>query len=298
MIALVFPGQGAQGPAMFDGVKELAEFHRRYEVICDCTGTDVMREMERGKEQLLNENVFSSLMTILVSTLSLDLYESGDTEQPKWLAGYSVGQWTAMYAAKIIDFEQLVTMVTERARFMDECVTHEPSAMCAVIGVSASALNTLLEELRADGHRVFISIYNCCGQCSIAGTLSAIQLAEEKIRALRPKKILRLPVGGGWHCPILHEAEKQFEEFLCHVEFRSPQRSIIDNVTGDWLPTDDTRLRKALARHISHPVRWEKGMRRLVDGGCTEIVDMGFGNNLTKIGLFIDRQVRWRAFCN
>jgi len=297
-IALLFPGQGAQSPRMIEGVRELPEFGKRYEIICDHTGIDVVREIASGNEPLLNVNVVSSLLTVLVSSLSLDVLRDREGVQPAFLAGYSVGQWSAMYAAEMISFEQLVVVLVERARLMDACVVREPGAMCAVIGIPEAGLTTIVEQLRLESHRIFISNYNCPGQYSIAGTVGAIALAEERISALRPKKLLRLAVSGAWHCPILQDAEKLFMKVLEEVDLQSPTCPVVDNVTGGWLPTDRARLRTHLARHLSHPVYWERGMQHLLANGCTEFIEVGFGNNLTKFGFFIDRDHGWRTYYN
>jgi acyl transferase domain-containing protein len=117
------------------------------------------------------------------------------------------------------------------------------------------------------------------------------------MQLLRPKKLLRLAVSGAWHCPILTDAEVEFGKYLEGIEFRAPDCPIVDNVTGEWLPTNDAQLRVTLARHISHPVYWEHGIKSLIARGCNECIEMGYGKHLAKFGFFIDRDITWRSFC-
>lgn len=296
-VALLFPGQGAQSAAMFDAVENHPAFPERYELICDTAGVDVRREADAGRADFLDANLLSSLMTVLVSTLSLDRWKAQEPSlEVAGVAGYSVGQWAAIYAAQMLDFEALVGVVAERARLMDACAEAEPGAMCAVIGLPEATIEALLQDLRQAGRRVFISNHNCVGQVSIAGTRSGIEAAEEKLLALRPRRLLRLPVSGAWHCPLLDPAADGFAEVLWQQPLEPAQTPVVDNVTGAWLPTDQGPLRESLVRHVNHPVRWEAGVRTLLAAGCTEFVELGHGNTLTKFGLFIDRHVAWRAF--
>lgn len=293
-LALLFPGQGAQSADMLAAFEHWPLFRERYAIVRDCLGFDVLEAL-RDDTQLIHRNAVSSLLTVLASTLSLQAFLAAD-RRPAFVAGYSVGQWSAMYAARMLDFESLVQIVARRASYMDECMTNEPGAMCAVIGIAEQPLASLLSELRQQGERIFISNYNCLGQYSIAGTVAAVERAESRLAALKPRKLLRLSVAGAWHSPMLQEAERKFLELLQEYELHVPEIPVIDNVTGDWLPTEAAPLRQHLARHISHSVRWETGMKRLIASGCSELVEIGHGNHLTKFGFFIDRQRTWRAF--
>ncbi|CAN93345.1 MULTISPECIES: ACP S-malonyltransferase [Sorangium] len=296
MKALLFPGQGAQDPAMCAGVVGHPRFAERYGVICDSTRTDVLRRIQEGDAGILDQNRFSSLMTVLVSAILLDMLRERDAATPEYFAGYSVGQWSAMYAAGMLTYEQTIEALVERARLMDECVDRRPGAMCAVIGLREAVLEQVLADLRSRGHLVFIANYNCVGQYSISGAVPAIELAEEELRAHRPKKIVRLPVSGAWHCPMLEDAQVRFAEVLAGVRFGPRAAPVLDNVTGDWLPDEPEALRDGLARHISHPVQWERGIKKLAALGCRRFVEVGYGNSLTKFGFFIDRQAEFSAF--
>ncbi|OHX14648.1 hypothetical protein BI347_14870 [Chromobacterium sphagni] len=296
MTVFLFPGQGAQEPAMCDAVRRHPQFHERYQTICDLVQTDVLRELAAGRAEMLNQNRFSSLLTVLVGTLALELFKQHSDVEPAACAGYSVGQWAAMHAAGMIGYEAMIAVLVERARLMDEYSASEPGGMCAVIGLKEAELEALLERLRLDGFPVFISNYNCLGQYSIAGTLPAIGQAMESIAALRPKKLLQLPVSGAWHCPLLKTAESGFERYLQGVALGEPRIPVIDNVTGESLPVDGDLLRRSLSRHLSHPVQWSRGIKQLIAGGCTQFIEFGHGSQLSKFGFFIDRDADFRGW--
>lgn len=293
---LLFPGQGAHSPEMFAGVRDKPTFADRYDLICELTKSDVLRDLDRGDREILNQNLFSSLMTVLVSSVSLDLWLEEQGTEPRAVAGYSVGQWSAMYAAGMIEFAPLAALLVERARLMDECVARAPGAMCAVIGLRESVVGETLAELRAQGHAVFIANYNCVGQYSIAGTRSAVELAEARLLALRPKKLVRVPVSGAWHCPLLADAADRFALRLASIGLLPARRPVVDNVTGGWLPTDERELRATLARHLSHPVLWDRGIKTMIAAGVTRFVELGYGSSLSKFGFFIDRNTEFGAF--
>jgi len=295
-VALLFPGQGSQHPAMLSGIREHPFFRARYELICDRIGLDVLRQIEVRGPQLLDTNLIGSLVTVLVSSVSLEIYTSRGLCPPAFVGGYSVGQWSAMYAAGMIEFELLVDILAERARLMDECVRAAPGGMCAVIGVSEQAIEAVCGELRASGHEIHISNFNCRGQYSLAGTPTALERAEHELRLLGPKRLLRLNAAGGWHSPLVAGAATQFRELLEKHELRPPRMPVLDNVTGDWLPRDYRDLCATLACHIHQPVRWEQGVRKLIDCGAARLIEVGYGNCLTKFGFFISRSVEFEAF--
>jgi [acyl-carrier-protein] S-malonyltransferase len=295
-IALLFPGQAAQQLRMLEGVRHLANFKARLEIVGEYVGGAVLGDIETGKDTRLAENRTASLLTVLVSTLSLDHFRELCETAPRCYAGYSVGQWTAMYAAGMLDFELLVRILSHRAQLMDECATREPGGMCATIGISEKALTDVLAELRVQGHRVYVSNRNACGQFSIAGANDALELAMNRLGRLGPKKLLRLPVSGPWHCPILAPAESAFAQFLSSVVFRSRSAPVVDNVTGTWLPMEPAALCRSLAMHLTHPVDWQRGVCTMTDTGCQTFFEVGYGLMLTKFGFFIDRERTFLPF--
>jgi [acyl-carrier-protein] S-malonyltransferase len=295
-LALLFPGQGAHDVKMLDGVRELPAFAARYALVCDALGSSPLDAIATGHGEHLNQNRVTALLTLLVSSLSLDAFTEKTGGRADFVSGYSVGQWTALYAAGALSFADLVAVVAKRSALMDACFTEIPGAMLAVIGLKAEVLENLCDGLRAKSHRIWVSNYNCVGQYTIAGTGDAIAHAETALTELKPRKVARVPVSGAWHTPLLTAAHRGFQEFLAGVTLAPPTVPVVDNVTGGWLPTERPALDTQLARHLDHPVLWEQGMRALLAKGVKRFVEIGYGNVLTKFGFFIDRSVEHQAF--
>jgi [acyl-carrier-protein] S-malonyltransferase len=272
---------------MLDGVKGHAAFADRYRLVCDALGADPLAEIARDPSYV-NRNRVSSLLTVLASSLSLDLYSGPPA---KALAGYSVGQWTALYAAGALSFEELVQLVARRAQLMDECFAETPGAMMAVIGVARAKVEEFAREAE-----IVITNYNCAGQYTLGGTVAAIDAAMESVNKLEPLKVVRLSVSGAWHSPLLLRAAERFREQVGPFCSRPRKIPVADNASGGWLPDDPRLLEDRLCEHLCSPVRWDENIKALVAAGCNELVEIGFGSVLSRFGPFIDRSVKHRAF--
>lgn len=286
--AILFPGQGAHNVTMLDSVRQHPSFVSRYEVICESLGFDPLARIDAGDVELINANAVSSLFTVLASVIALDEWRKYNPE-PRWIAGYSVGQLTALYAAGTISYQTLIKLVSVRASFMDECSRQKPGAMFAVIGVPPDALETFCSRLRSQNLPIYISNFNCYGQYSLAGTVAAIDKALREISELRPKKIALLSTSGAWHSPLMDQSSHDLRVFLMDIKFNSLKIPVLDNLSGDFLPMDGEMLLDALSQHVNHPVKWEAGIKNLIKRGCSKFIELGYGNVLTKFGFFIER---------
>ena len=296
-VACLFPGQGAHHVGMLDGVCKATAFAERYALVCDALGEDVLDGLTTQKSNFLNRNEVSSLLTVLVSTLSYDLWQKqGSFARASYLAGYSVGQWTALYAAGALSFEMLVKVVKTRALIMNRCLEDTPSGMIAVIGLSESAITLVVQKLQDEGYFVELTNFNCLGQYSLAASAQALQPTVATLQALSPKKVVVLPVAGAWHSSLLRPAEGEFAAFLSTVELAPLRLPVVDNVTGGLLPTSPDQIKIQLTKHLSHPVLWQKGIETLIDQGCEHFIEVGYGKLLTKFGFFINRSYRHLSF--
>lgn len=295
--AYLFPGQGAQAFGMLDGVQHAPTFAARYATVCEKLDTDVLARLAAQDGEFLNRNEVSSLLTVLASVLSHDLRVAAQgADEASYAAGYSVGQWTALYAAGMLSFEQLVELVHVRAMAMNRCVTSDPGGMIGVIGLKEAAIEAAIAPVRETGQRVSISNYNCLGQYSLSAESSAIPPTLEALQPLEPRRLLVLPVAGAWHSELMADSAEPFAAYLETISFAPAQIPVIDNVTGVLLPTDETALKAQLVKHLSHPVRWQAGIKHLITLGCTNFLELGYGRLLTKFGFFIDRSFKHQAF--
>ena len=286
--AFVFPGQGSQTLKMLQTAKALPEFESFYSQVCKIAGEDIFEEIGKHGESYLNRNAISSLMTVLLSALHFEKYKTAPA-LTKTFAGYSVGQWTAIYASGAIDYATLIQVVFQRAKIMDRFSGRTDSGMLAVIGVKEEVLEEICSSLRNAGQKIWISNYNAPTQYTVAGLKASLEEAQKLIQQKTPKKMLALSVAGAWHCPLLEEAGLEFKKFLGDLQINVRADTVIDNVTGRFLPSDSEALREQLGAHVCRPVQWEKGLQTLAAQGTQVFQEVGFGNMLTKYGFFIDR---------
>jgi [acyl-carrier-protein] S-malonyltransferase len=293
--AFLFPGQGPHEPAMLDAVRSEPGLADRAAVVSAALGCDLEAELGRQGPAFLNRNAVSSLVTALVSALWLDRLRRAGAPPAGRLAGYSVGQLVALHAAGCFPFERLVEVIAARCRFMDEDRAARDGAMLGVVGVAEGPLRDLCAALTREGEVLIVSNDNAPGQCSLAGTRPAIERAAEALAGLGAKRVVRLPVSGAWHSPLLAEAARRFADYLETVPLAPPCVPVADNVTGGLLPDRPDLLRRQLALHVRSPVRWRDVVRGLVAAGCRGLVEVGHGTMLCKFGFFIDRSVRHRS---
>ena len=296
MLSYIFPGQGGQRVAMYRGLRDLQQFRLRYQMICDHTHTDVLRRVECDEPHLLDQNLFSTLITVLVSSVSLDQYRDANGAAIDCVAGYSAGQWSAFYAAGLIEFEPMVAALVEWARLCDDCALRDPGGMYAVMGVPEKSMEALLTDLRAKGHRAFVSNFNGYAQYSISCAQGSLETLEAALTSLGPKRLMRIACAGAWHCPILDPVEGPFREYLEKLPVGEASVRVVDTVTGSWLDTDAGAVRTSLARNCNHPVRWSQSIELLLEAGCRDFVELGFGNTLSTFGYFINGDANWQSF--
>ncbi|MEM7129851.1 MAG: ACP S-malonyltransferase [Chloroflexota bacterium] len=297
LVVSLFPGQGAHAVDMLDGVRHAPAYAERYEQVSCALDEDITRSLSKYQDKFLNRNEVSSLLTVLVGSLSYDLWRNHEAP-PAYIAGYSVGQWTGLYAANAISFTTLVDIVKTRALIMNECMKETPGGMIGVIGLKEGVIQNAVMQLQADGYVVEISNFNCLGQYSLAAAANAIQPTLVALQALEPRKVVELPITGAWHSSLLHPAKEEFAKYLETVSLASPQMPVIDNVTGQLLPAEMAELKRQLVKQISSPVRWQQGIETLIEQGCERFVEIGFGKLLTKFGFFIDRRRHHESFYN
>lgn len=293
--AALFPGQGAHALDMLEGISQAPAFAERYALVCQALGEDVASGLAQQQHDFLNRNVVSSLLTVLVSSLAYDSWRQREAP-PAYLAGYSVGQWTALYAAGVVSFSTLVAVVKRRAELMNECMAVTPGGMIGVVGLAEQAIQGAVQQLQAAGYWVEISNYNCLGQYSLSVAADAIEPTLQALQALSPRKVVVLPVAGAWHSSLLRPVAGKFAAYLETVAFAPPTLPVIDNVTGRLLPTAETELKRQLVKQVSAPVRWQQGIETLIERGCVRFVEIGYGRLLTKFGFFINRTCQHEAF--
>jgi [acyl-carrier-protein] S-malonyltransferase len=292
MIAFVFPGQGAQKVGMGKALAEAFPICRlTFEEADEALGESLSRLCFDGPESqlLLTENTQPAILAVSVATYRLMASEGLSAA---FVAGHSLGEYSAHVAAETISFGDALRTVRRRGQFMQEAVPVGEGAMAAVLGGNSEAVVRACvdasRELR--GRVVSPANLNAPGQVVIAGHADAVARAGELAKAAGAKRVIPLAVSAPFHCALMKPAEERLAPLLRALPAQDPRIPVVANVDATLKTTADDAI-DALIRQVSAPVRWEDGVRRLVTEGVTTVVELGPGNVLAGLVKKIDRDV-------
>ena len=232
---------------------------------------------EGPEDQLtLTENTQPAILTM---SIAAERVLDARGIRPSFVAGHSLGEYSANVAAGTMSFTDAVRLVRRRGQYMQEAVPAGEGAMAAILGLDADLVRQACEEA-ASGEVVSPANINGAGQVVIAGAKNAVQRAGERAKALGAKRAISLPVSAPFHCAMMKPAEERLAPELRALSTRDPRIPIVANV--DAQPKRDARAAiEALVRQVSAPVRWEEVVRRLATEGVTTYVEVGPGSVLS-----------------
>ena len=233
----------------------------------------------------LTENTQPAILAMSVAVARL-LRSRG--LEPAWLAGHSLGEYSAHVAAGTFGFADALRIVRQRGRFMQEAVPVGVGAMAAVLGGDADLVARACAEA-ADGEVVSPANLNAPGQVVIAGSAAAVARAGERAKALGARRAVPLPVSAPFHCALMQPAEARLAPLLRALDARDPRIPVVANVDGEP-KRDRAAAIEALVRQVSAPVQWEAVVRRLASEGVRTYVEVGPGSVLAGLVRKIDRE--------
>ncbi len=287
MIAFIFPGQGSQQVGMGQALAEAypvcgAVFAEADDVL----GEPISRLCFEGPAErlILTENTQPAVLT--TSVAAFRLLESRGLV-PDFVAGHSLGEYSAHVAAGTFSFADAVAVVRRRGRYMQEAVPAGAGAMAAVLGLDAAAVARACEEA-SDGEVVSPANLNAPNQIVIAGTREAVARAGERTRALGARRVVPLPVSAPFHTVLMRPAQERLAPELRALEVADPRVPVMANVDAEPKVRAAGSI-AALVEQISAPVRWEGVVRRLASEGVRAYVEVGPGTVLSALVRKIDR---------
>lgn len=294
-IGLIFPGQGSQAVGMGKELTERSAVARDvFDEADGVLGFPLSTLCFEGPAGELEDtwNAQPALLTMSIAALR-DVEDratsTGIAFAPTVTAGHSLGQFTAMVAARVLDFADALKLVRERGRLMKEAGELSPGGMAAVIGMDDDALAAVVEEAGADGV-IRIANANCPGQTVISGEIPALERASALAQERGARKVARLGVSIASHSPLMADAAQQLNLLLADVELRDPAFPIVGN--GSAAPiTTAAQLRDEMAGHMESPVRWTDSVRTMIGMGVEQFVELGPGSVLAGLNRRIDRSV-------
>lgn len=290
MLALLFPGQGSQEVGMGrDAYEGSAAAREVFDAADRALGFPLSRLCFEGPEEELRRTEIQQPAILASSVALLRALEERRPVRPAYVAGHSLGEYTALVAAGALALEDAVGLVHARGRFMQEAVPEGRGAMAAVLGLDPEAVARVCEETaRETGAVVGPANYNGPQQTVIAGEAEAVARAGERAREAGARRIVPLPVSAPFHCPLMEPAAEKLAGELARVPFARPSVPVVGNVEAE--PCDDpARYPELLRRQVTAPVRFTDSVRRLAALGVTKVLEVGPGRVLVGLVARIDR---------
>ena len=278
--AFVFPGQGSQKVGMLKDLYEAYPIVReRFAQADEALGYSISQLCFEGPDTELvkTANTQPAILTASVACYEI-LKEKGFT--PDIVGGHSLGEYSALVAAGVLDFKDAVYVVHKRGEYMQEAVPLGEGAMAAILALPREEVVRICGEVNDTVGSVQAVNFNCPGQIVIAGATKAVEVAAEKMKEAGAKRAVMLPVSAPFHSRLMEPAAKRLQEELDKIEVKNAQIPVVANITGEIL-TDGATIKAALVKQAAAPVLWEDCVATMINFGVTRFVEVGPGKVLT-----------------
>ncbi len=277
--AFLFPGQGSQSVGMMSALAaDFSLVQDTFEEASAVLGYDLWAISSDGPTEELNKTEITQPAMLVAGIATWRIWQQLGGGQPDYFAGHSLGEYTALVAAGVIQFSDAVSIVAERGRLMQQATPPGTGAMAAVLGLDDDVLRELCEQV-ANGEVVACANYNAPGQVVISGDSAAVARVGEMARQAGARRVLPLPVSVPSHCLLMKPAAVELQNVLLATHFSDGSVPVLQNADVSAYQ-DAGQVREALARQLWQPVRWTETISSLLDSGVDKFVECGPGKVL------------------
>jgi [acyl-carrier-protein] S-malonyltransferase len=289
--ALVFPGQGTQHTGMGSSLfAEFAGVRDVFDHASSILGIDMRRLCFEGPQEALDLTINTQIAVLTLNIAIYTIFKEETGINPVVMAGHSLGEYAALYAAGAIDFENVFPLVQARARYHQEAVSPGEGAMGAIIGMDDDTVKSICAEINDATAQVAVAIYNAPEQVVVSGHSGAVEKVMQSAKQKGALKVVRLPISAPCHCSLLQDASRRFAENLAGIAFRKCIPDVIPNCAPDIFYTKDN-ARDLLIRQIVSPVKWRQTIERMKALGVERIIEIGPKRTLCGLIKRIDKGI-------
>ena len=285
--AFVFPGQGSQKIGMLEGWgNKLSE---TFKIASEVLGYDLWKLMQEGPEERLNQTEYTQ-PAVLTSSLAMWFLAKEWGASPDCVAGHSLGEYSALVAAEVLSFEDAVSLVQKRGKFMQSAVPIGRGGMAAILGLE----DEIVVEICRTCSRTDVletANFNSPGQVVIAGHNGALNRAIEACKAAGAKRAILLPVSAPFHCRLMKPAAAELADILNNTCLKEPNIELLQNVDAQYAKTVEV-IRDNLVAQMSKAVLWTPTIQNMVRDGVGTVVECGPGSVLSGLSRRIDKSIR------
>lgn len=278
-LALLFSGQGSQVPGMgLDVLSAYSNLHQWAQSTSKALGYDITAKLA-ATDGSLNETVNTQPALVFTSLILLKALQSHFNIRVDACSGFSLGEYSALYAAGVFDWNTVFKLIKVRANAMHQAALSHPGKMVAVLGLNEANLAPICHEITDQGEKVSIANLNCPGQIVLSGSPKGIELASERAVLVGAKRVLPINVSGAFHSPLMADVQKPLADEMRLIRPNPPQFPLFMNVTAAplFLPSLD----QLIVQQVVSPVRFEETLISMAKEGITHFLEVGPGMTLT-----------------
>ncbi|MDP4083002.1 MAG: ACP S-malonyltransferase [Bacillota bacterium] len=290
-IAFLFPGQGSQTVGMG---KSLAEQHSEvmtfFEKADKTLNTKLSELIFEGPQDELTLTVNAQPALLTTSIAVLEYFRQFGIV-PDYVAGHSLGEYTALVASGAFTFEEGVYAVRKRGEFMEKAVPNGEGTMAAILGLDRVILGNVTDEVTDSGNPVQLANLNCPGQIVISGSRKGVELAGEKAKEAGAKRVIPLEVSGPFHSSLMKPAAIELKAVLDELNVKNAQIPVIANVSAEPV-LDASEMKEKLIEQLYSPVLWEDSVQKMIDLGVDTFIEIGPGKVLSGLVKKVNRAVK------